>query len=857
MSDQIPPESEQKNASDLGSPLADGAGTGGAGYGGAGYGYGYGGPIAGDSEFGFVHYLQIVYRRRYIVTTVFLAVVLSAALYTFTAVRVYEGTAQILIERVNPNVVSFQQVLEQNELSDDYYETQYRILQSRTLARLVIDQLDLWEHPQFTQSQRITPRQILLLPLNIVSGWLEPPGPAELPGTSETRAQSDIISRFLGSVTISPVRYSRLVDVTFMSPDPGLAARVANEIADSYIRQNVELRSSTTREASEFLTQQLAQQREQLEASEQALQAYRESTDSVSLEERQNVVVQRLADLNAALTRVNASRIQKESAYDQVKEILENPAAIDNVPLILANPFVQQQRTELAQLQRERVQMSETLGPNHPDMVNIGLAIENADARILAEATQVVQAMRSDYEATLAEESALSATLNRQKQDAQVLNRAGIQYGVLQRDAAANRQMFEALLQRTQETGVSEELNTGNIRIVDAAEIPAGPAAPDTFNNLLLGLLGGLTLSLGLAFAIEYADDRIRNPDEMKKHLGLPFFGMVPALFPKTTVPLIGSGASNIFTESFRSIRTNVLFSSTDDGGRMIVVTSSAPGEGKTVVSTNLAITLAQAGHRVLLIDCDMRKPRVHDVFSCRSAPGLSNVLVGNAIASEAVLESSTPGLWLLPGGTLPPNPAELLGSKRFKDFAALLLQHFDWVLLDTPPVMAVTDASIAANMSHGVLFVVGAEMTSRRIAQRAIEQLGLGQAKFLGAVLNRVDLEHNPYYYSRYYRPEYGGYYGPAAGTPSLGHLQPFGGGVIAGGRAVSVDAPIAASTNALVAAAPAAAASAAAAPAATAPVATAANADVVRWTSTRAVRRTGRGSERAALRSRASREA
>ena len=554
MSDQIPPDFEQKNAPDLGSPQADGIGMGGAGYGGAGYGYGYGGPIASDSEFSFVHYLQIVYRRRYIVATVFLAVFLSAALYTFTAVRVYAGTAQILIERVNPNVVSFQQVLEQNELSDDYYETQYRILQSRTLARRVLDQLDLWEHPQFTQSQRITPRQILLLPLNIVSGWLEPPGPAEPAGSSESRAQSNVINRFLGSVTISPVRYSRLVDVTFMSPDPGLAPRAANEIADSYIRQSVELRSSTTREASEFLTQQLAEQRERLEASEQALQAYRESTDSVSLEERQNVVVQRLADLNAALTRVNASRIQKESAYDQVRDILENPAAIDEVPLILSNPFVQQQKTELPQLQRERVQLSEKLGPNHPDMVNIGLAIENAEARILLEATQAVQAMRSDYEATLAEERTLSATLNQQKQEAQVLSRAGIQYGVLQRDATANRQMFESLLQRMQETGVSEELNTSNVRIVDAAEIPTGPAAPDPFRNLLLGLLGGLTLSIGLAFAIEYADDRIRNPDEMKKYLGLPFFGMVPALFPKTTVPLIGGGASNLFVESVRSM---------------------------------------------------------------------------------------------------------------------------------------------------------------------------------------------------------------------------------------------------------------------------------------------------------------
>jgi len=257
----------------------------------------------------------------------------------------------------------------------------------------------------------------------------------------------------------------------------------------------------------------------------------------------------------------------------------------------------------------------------------------------------------------------------------------------------------------------------------------------------------------------------------MKKHLGLPFLGMVPAIFDKTVAaPLISNGVSSLFAESFRSIRTNVLFSSADDGGRFIVVTSTAPGEGKTVVSTNVSVALAQAGHRVLLIDADMRKPRVHEVFSRAVAPGLSNLLVGDAAASEAIQESQTPGLWLMTAGTSPPNPAELLGSKRFKDFTAFLLQHYDWVIVDTPPVMAVTDASIVANLAHGVLFVVGSEMTSRRIAQRAVEQLELGQAKFLGAVLNRVDLEHNAYYYSRYYRPAYGGYYGPPSGPSGDG---------------------------------------------------------------------------------------
>ena len=741
--------------------------TAGTGY---GVGPGYGAGASGESELSLVHYLQILYRRRYVALSAFFLVVVGVTLYTVTATRIYEATSRLLIERDTPNVVSFQAVLDQSAQTDDYYETQYAILRGRGLARRTIESLQLWNHPLLNQQPGFSVRGLLMTPINAMTRWFEPPRPIEAPGAEETAAQSRVIDRFLSNLTVEAVRYSRLVDVTYRTSDPVLAAKIANALGEAYIKQNVEFTSSTTKEASTFLTQQLAEQRAKLEKSEQALQAYREQTDSVSLEERQNVVVQRLADLNAAVTRANTARIQKESAYNQVRAALENPAAIDTVPLILSNPFVQQQKTELAALQRQRAQLSEKLGPNHPDMVKVGVAIENAEARIKAEVAQIVSSMRSDYEAAMAEERSLTATLNRQKGEAQVLNRTGIEYGVLQRDNDANRQMFEALLKRTQETGISEELKAGNIRVIDQAETPRAPVSPNTFNNLLLGLLGGLALAVGLAFAFEYGDDRIKNPDELKKSLGLPFLGMVPALFDRSiTTPLITGGAPNLFGESFRSIRTNVLFSSADEGSRLVVVTSSAPGEGKTAVSTNLSLALAQSGHRVLLIDADMRKPRVHEVFSQPLAPGLSNLLVGDKQVSEAIKESPQQGLWMMPAGTFPPNPAELLGSKKFRDLTLFLQQYFDWVIIDTPPVMAVTDASIAANLAHGVLFVVGAEMTSKRVAQRAVEQLEMSQARFLGAVLNRVDLEHNAYYYSRYYRPEYGGYYGSGNGSSTI----------------------------------------------------------------------------------------
>lgn len=726
---------------------------------------------AGPLALGAVHYLQILYRRRYIALTAFTTVLVAALLYAVTATRVYQATTRILIERDEPNVVSFQEVLDQNALTDDYYETQYAILQGRSLARRTIDALDLWSHPLFNRPPRLTLRGVVMAPINVLVAQFAPP-PVQPPGAAETFAQSRVIDQFLANLDVEAVRYSRLVDVGVRSVDPALAAKIVNTLASAYIQQTLELRSSTTKEASAFLTQQLGEQRAKLEASERALQDYRERINAVSLEERQNVVLQRLQELNAALTRANTARIQKEAAYQQVQSAVENPAVMDTVPAILLNPFVQQQKTQLADLQRQRAQLGDKLGPNHPDMVKLAVGIQGAEASIRGEIGQIVQSMRREYEAALAEERTLAAELNRQKQEAQELNRAGIQYGVLERDAVADRQMFESLLKRTQETGVSEELRTGNIRVVDEAEIPRAPVSPNIFNSLLLALLGGLTLAVGLVVGVEYIDDRIKNPDELKTHLGLPFLGMVPALFDRRiTAPLITGGAASNFVESFRSLRTNVLFSSTADGGRMVVITSTAPGEGKTVVAANLSIALAQAGHRVLVIDADMRKPRIHELLRCRPAPGLSNLLVGNATASESIRESQTPGLWVMPAGTQPPNPPELLGSKRFQAFSQFVLQYFDWVIVDTPPVMAVTDAALAANIAHGVLFVVGSEMTSRRMAQRAVEQLELGQARFLGAVLNRVDVEHNAFYYSWYYRPEYYAYYG---GPPNRESPQP-----------------------------------------------------------------------------------
>jgi len=722
----------------------------------------------GRNEVHLVDYLKMLYKRRWSALTAFLIVVLSASVYTFTTIPVYDARVQILIEKEDANIVSFKEVFAQNQVTADYYQTQYRMLQSRALARRTLDRLHLWNHPQFNPkpNDSLTIGKLLWMPETLVAGWLPRSEPSEPRRADETKTQSSTIDRFLTGLTVSPIRDSRLVDLRYRSPEPELSANIANALARGYIEQNLEFKFSSSKEASDWLGQQLAEQRTQVEATEQALQQYRESNDAVSLEERQNIVVQKLTDLNAAVTRAKTERIQKEAAYDQIRAVQNDRAALDTLPAIVANVFVQQQKGELANLQRGQAQLSETLGPRHPDMLKLGLAIESAEAKIGKETTTVVQSMRNDYQQALAQEDSLNRALAQQKLEALELNRKGIEYGVLARDAAANRQIFESLMQRTKETGISGDLKTSNIRIVDAAETPRGPAAPNTRNNLLLALFGGAVFGIGLAFFFEYVDNRIKSPDEVKQHLGLPFLGMVPALFDKTIEnPLINNGVPGNFSESFRALRSNLLFSSAEEGCRTVVITSTGPSEGKTVVATNIAMALAQTGERVLLVDADMRRPRVHAIFNRPQKPGLSNVLVGDAKASDVIHEATIPGLWVMPAGVTPPNPAELLGSKRFKTFVAALPECFDWVIIDTPPVMAVTDSSIVAHLATGVLFIVGAEMTSRHAAQQALEQLAHAHVHFVGAVLNRVDVQHNPYYYSQYYRREYSGYYQDARG--------------------------------------------------------------------------------------------
>jgi capsular exopolysaccharide synthesis family protein len=722
---------------------------------------------AGFEQKHLLDYIRIVYKRRWLALTVLAVVFAGVVAYTFTSTPIYEARAQLQIEDQRQNIIIFNENVESDKASDDYYQTQYKILQSMSLAGKTLDRLKLWDHPEFSGSREHMPltlrlRRLVRYPTTSIREMYH-----ELRGTpiTKTLTPQEKVEAFLRQLTVSPVKNSRLVDINFRSADPQIATKVANALTQEYIEQHRAAKFSASKDAVDFLAQQLAEQRKRVADSELALQRYRESNNAVSLEDRQNIVVQRLADLNATVTRAKTDRILKEALFRQLEGSRGNREALEQFPAVVSNTLIQQLKTEAAALKQDELRLAETLGERHPDMIRARQASQTAQAKVDAEIQKVADSVRNDFLTAQEMETRLTEALERQKAEALALNRQEIDYGVLQRDAVSNQQIFQSLLQRTRETGISGELTANNIRVVDAAQVPREPVWPRTERNLLLGLFGGLLLAVGAALFASYMDDRITTPREVTKHLQLPLLGLLPRLSEgdSTGDPLLNNGVPSDFAEAFRAVRTNVLFASNSDV-RSLVVTSTGPGEGKTTVASNLAIGMAMIGQRVILIDADMRKPRVHQLFHESQEPGLSDVIAGRSRCQQAIRPTSIPGLWVLPAGCVPQNPAELLSSRRFNRLLELLGGQFQWVVIDSPPTLVVTDSSILAHSASAVLFVVTADKTSRSTAVTAIEHLEAAQARFMGVVLNAVDLRRHAFFYGQYYRREYGSYYGVSA---------------------------------------------------------------------------------------------
>ena len=716
--------------------------------------------------------LTAVFRHRKVAGTAFVIVVGLMMLQTYSKIPLYRSSARVEIRderttavgNLNSNDPMFWQDSEQ------YYNTQYSILRSRGLAKRVVARLQLHNHPLFNGSAPHSrgplgavreARKTLGTSVRGLFSGAKTDKPIEKPAADESAVESGLISQFLGGVEIVPEKSTRLVEIVYTSSSPEFAALAATTIAEEYTQQNLDMRLETINKSLVWLGDEVTKQEKKVTEAETAMSRYREQQNALSLEDRQNIVVSRLNTLNDTATRARTARLQKEAAYNQVKSVDPKSDAADAFPVISTNPGVMEAKTRLNDLTAEKARLSSRYLPGHPDLIKVEGQIDSARAALIAQRTRVIESARNEYEAAEIEEKSYAGQLESQKGAAMDLDRKSGGYLVLQRQAETNRLVYQSLLQQQKELRVISNSRTNNVTVMDRAEVPGAPFSPNARRDWFTALLAGMLVALGLAFGIEYLDDTVKTPDDVTGKLRLPLLGLVPSVRDKR-VPLLSEPVPHDFGEAFRSLRTSLVFTSGAEGPRVIGVTSSQPLEGKTTTACNLGMVLALGGSRVLLVDADMRRPGLHTVIGAPNEIGLSHLLVGQARVRDAVQKTSEPNLFVITAGLIPPNPSELLSSERMNALLENLRSGpFDWVIIDTPPVLAVTDAVIVARGVSGVVFVIGSEMTRRVHAERAIETLSASKIKSIGAVLNRVDFDRNKYYYSRYYGYHYQNYYG------------------------------------------------------------------------------------------------
>jgi capsular exopolysaccharide synthesis family protein len=720
--------------------------------------------------------LSAIFKHRRLAGAAFAVVVGVMMLQTYSQVPMFRTSARVIIQdersvaigSLNANDPMYWQD------SDQYNNTQYSILQSRGLAKRVVRRLQLQNHPLFNGTA--PRRQGVATAIadarrkvsSVVRGMFSrKPAPAiEPPSADEDAVEAGIISQFLGGVHIVPGVKNRLVDIVYESSDPQFAALAANTLAEEYTTQNLDLRVATIQKNLQWLSGEVAKQEKKVSDAEAAMTQYREDQNALSLGDRQNITIARLNALNETVTRQRTERMQREATYKQLKAVDPSSDAADAFPVIAANPGVAETKSKLADLVAEKTRLSAKYLPNHPEIQKLDIQITNARETLTAQRARVIETVKNEYETSVAQERSLSGSLEQQKSEAMELDRKSGNYVVLQRQAESDRQLWQSLLQQQKELQVVSNSRSNNVQLMDRAEVPGAPFSPNTRRDWFTAIMAGMLVAVGLAFGIEYLDDTVKTPEDVAKRLGLPLLGLVPAI-RGDRVPLLSETVPHDFGEAFRSLRTSLVFTAGAGESRVIAVTSSQPLEGKTTTACNLATALALGGSRVLLIDADMRRPGLHRIMGVENEIGLSHLLVGQARVREAVQRTAEPNLFVITAGRTPPNPSELLASERMKSFLANLSQGpFEWIVLDTPPVLAVTDAVVLAGAVSAVVFVVGSEMTRRVHAERALGTLRAGKPRSIGVVLNRVDFDRNKYYYSRYYGYNYKSYYGSA--TPA-----------------------------------------------------------------------------------------
>jgi succinoglycan biosynthesis transport protein ExoP len=707
-------------------------------------------------------YFIILRKHQWLVLTFLLTVVTIVTLASFKMKPIYEAAARVEVDRESQSMLPFQEANAYDEYVDmeNYIETQAKILQSETLALQTIKSLELARYPEF--------------------GGIPTALFASRGGPALKRPL--ILTAFLGRLSVKRVPSSRLIEVQFEAEDPQLAAQVVNTHLQNFIEQNFRSRYDATTQASNWLSSELEGLRIKVEKSEDARIAYERENQIWTIDEKQNITTQKLSDLSKNLTEGQTELVQKQALYQLARS--EN---IDSLPQVLGSPVIQDLLKRKSDLDQQYAELLSQFGPNYPKVQRVSLQKKEVEATLARAKQNVIAEVAGEYKSARDRVDLLTQALDRQKVEANDMSAKLVQYHILQHDAEANKQLYDGLLQKLKEASISAGLRSSNIRIVDPALAPSSPSRPQKARNILLAFLVGLVGGMGLAFFREYLDNTVKSPDDIEALTGLPSLAVVPAMpsmngnhgrAPKLMKESSGDGMMQTkielvsynqpksqVSEAFRALRTSLLLSQADHPPQVVLVTSALPREGKTTAAVNLAVTLAQLGDRTLLLDSDLRKPGIRRALNLTVGKdvGLSTYLAGVASLDEVIVpHPAIKNLAALPTGPIPPSPADLLSSMRMREAIADLRNQYKFIVLDSPPIMAATDAVILSALTDGVLLVVRSGETPKEAFTRTRDLLTAVKCRLLGVVLNAVDSSAPDYYYSyRYYPYAYGYGYG------------------------------------------------------------------------------------------------
>ncbi len=725
------------------------------------------GPVANweqmPRETHLLDYLIILKKHQWLVLSFLLTVVTVVTIATFKMKPVYVAQARVEVDREGQSIQPFQDANSYDDYvdSENYIETQTKILQSETLALQTIKSLDLGRYPEFGghSSSFIVPHE------------------------GVTSQRPAILSSFLGGLSVQRIKDSRLIEVSFEGEDPQLAAQIVNGHLHNYMEANFRSRYDSTMQASTWLSAELEDLRIKVEKSEAAKLAYERENQIWTIDEKQNITTQKLSDLNKALTDAQTTLVEKQALYQ-----IAQSGDVEELPDVRNNTYLTSLLTHQSDLSQQYADATAQFGPNFPKVQRLEREKKEVDAALARAEANIKASIESDYKEARERVDLLNGALDKQKTEANEMAEKLVQYHILEHDAESNKQLYDGLLQKLKEAGITAGLHSNNIRVVDPALVPSHPSRPDKTKNILLAILVGLVGGVGLAFLREYLDNTVKSPDDVERLAGLPSLAVVPALpnlmgisSPKGLLASgedEGDGQSDArveivsfikpksqVSEAFRALRTSLLLSQADHPPQVILVTSALPREGKTTSALNLAVTLAQLGDRTLVVDSDLRKPGIRRALGLNGSRdfGLSSYLAGVSSLDDVIIQHpQIENLAALTTGPIPPSPADLLSSHRMRDAITYLRQKYKFIVIDSPPIMAATDAVILSAVTDGVLLVVRSGETPKEAFTRTRDLLHAVKSRLLGVVLNAVDSSAPDYYYSyRYYPYAYGYGYG------------------------------------------------------------------------------------------------